>query len=281
MGHKNNQIINEVIEQLKSMSAFSQSRYLSKKEHTTQDKIFSYSTFNNYKAKCCDFAKFAKKEHHCYTLAQAKPYVIEFLKTKIDNNYSPWTIRLYCSALSKLYQTNFSSQIDLPIRHRSDIKRSRTTTSRDRHFSETKNKDFVDFCKSCGLRRSELANIKGKDLVLIDGQYYIYVESGKGGKSRYAPILDNNPNTISKMQSTPPNERVWPKPKVGSDIHYYRRCYCNSYYQKLCPTNIPKEDRYICRRDRAKRVLSRSTLYQISTFMGHSRCSIIAYNYLD
>lgn len=281
MGHKNNKIINETIEQLKSMQAFGHSKHLDKQENQTQDKIYSYSTFNNYKQKCCDFAKYAKKEHHCKTLEQAKPFVIDFLKSKIDANYSIWTIKLYCAALSKLYQEKFSTQIDLPQRHRDQIKRSRLDAIRDKHFSETKNQALIDFCKSCGLRRHELENLKGKDLIYRDGQYYIFVENGKGGKSRYVPILYNNEKTIEKMQSVLPNERVWGKVHSCCDIHSLRREYCNAFYNSLCPSFIPKEDRYYCRRDKKGVVYSRSSMMMVSNALGHSRISIIAYNYLD
>lgn len=36
---------------------------------------------------------------------------------------------------------------------------------RDRHFSKTNNDELVKFCKGTGLRRSELAELRGKDLV--------------------------------------------------------------------------------------------------------------------
>lgn len=77
-------------------------------------------------------------------------------------------------------------------RLRANIKRSRGNKKRDTHFSETKNKELVEFCCATGLRRAELSALIGNCLKEEDGKYYIIVRSGsKGGKYREAPVIGN------------------------------------------------------------------------------------------
>ena len=66
----------------------------------------------------------------------------------------------------KLFQIDPSDKdyYDPPKRRRADIKRSRLPATRDKHFSEANNYEFVCFCKGTGPRRCEARKIKGKDL---------------------------------------------------------------------------------------------------------------------
>jgi len=282
MGHKNNNIINETIEHLKSMQAFGTSKHLDKQNNCTQDKIYSFSTFQAYKEKCLDFMNYARKEFKCKSIEQAKPYVKDFLSSKIASNYSPWTIKLYACALGKLYQVPSNSFIELPTRKRYDIVRSRDIVVRDKHFSESKNSPLIDFCKSTGLRRSELEHIKGNCLIVHENQWYIKVENGKGGKYREVPILNNNPLTIDKMQNTPPHERVWGKVHSACDVHSYRSDYANALYNKFARPleEIPKNERYYCRGDMKGQVYDKIAMQYVSKALGHERICVIAYSYL-
>jgi hypothetical protein len=78
------------------------------------------------------------------------------------------------------------------VRHRSGITRSRKEAKRDKNFSESKNKEFIEFCKATGLRKKELKCLRGTQLVFKSGIYYIAVTSGaKGGRYRESPIISN------------------------------------------------------------------------------------------
>src|SRR5699024_1088589 len=100
-------------------------------------------------------------------LKSAKKYVNEWLQMRTDQGLSAWTIQTEAKALSKLYgiQPDDEGYIKPPKRNREDIKRSRGDRVRDRHFSEENNDELVKFCKGTGLRRSELMELRGKDLV--------------------------------------------------------------------------------------------------------------------
>ena len=282
MGHKNNNIYSETIETLKGMQAYGTSKHQDKKNGCTSDKIYSYSTFGTYKAKCMDFVDMARHEHKCKSLEEARQYVGEFLKDKIDKGYSAWTIKLYASALGKLYQVPANSFIDLPERKRSDIVRSRNETVRSKHFSVENNKVLISFCQNTGLRRSELESLKRKDCYEVDGKWYIHVESGKGGKTREVESIALPKECIDKILATKEDERIFGKVHSAADIHGYRADYANSMYNKLARpiSEVPKDERYYCRGDMKGKVFDKVAMEKVSKFLGHSRICVIAYSYL-
>lgn len=282
MAHKNNDIYKETIETLKGMQAFGHSKHRDKKEGCTSGKIYSYSTFSTYKDKCMDFVDMARKEHKCKSLAEAKQYVHEFLQRKIDGGYSAWTVKLYASALGKLYQVPSNSFVKLPERRRKDIVRSRNSVSRDKHFSPEKNKTLVEFCKSTGLRRKELESLKGKDCYEVEGKWFVHVDSGKGGKVREVECFDLPKSCREKIQATRPEERVFGKVSSAMDVHKYRADFANAWYKRLARpiAEIPKSERYYCRGSMKGRVLDKLAMKQVSFFLGHSRICVFAYNYV-
>lgn len=165
------------------------------------------------------FLEYVQHKHpQCTTLKSAKKYVNEWLQTRVDDGLSAWTISMETCALCKFYKIDPDSKnrFQPPERKRADIKRSRGEVSRDRHFSETNNAELIAFCRSTGLRRSELQALKGADLMekaqiedqiheleaipeeqrspeqakqlnilldtrLFNEHYYLYVRNGKGG----------------------------------------------------------------------------------------------------
>lgn len=282
VGHKNNTIYEETLETLKSMCSYGTSKHNDKKNHCTQDKIYSYSTFKTYKNKCMDFIRFARKEYKCKSLEEARPYVSIFLKEKIDKNYSSWTIKLYACALGKLYQEPSNTFINIPRRERINIKRSRNIAIRDKHFSIKRNATLIEFARACGLRRSELENLRAKDCYERDGKWYVYVNNGKGGKTREVECIDLTQKCIEKIKATPPNKRIWGKCHSAADIHGYRSDYANAIYNKYARpiANIPKEERYICRKDKRKTIYDVRAMKICSQNLGHSRIEVIAYSYL-
>ena len=161
---------------------------LSYKERITIHKIYSWCTFKKYQEHCWYFLKWCKNNYSCKTLEECRPYANEWLETR--SNLSAYTQKLEVCALAKLYDCTSIEFIPTPSRHRKDITRSRKPAKRDKNFSETKHKDFIDFCRGTGLRKSELKCLHGDQLLYKNGQYYIIVTRGaKGGWYREAPII--------------------------------------------------------------------------------------------
>lgn len=230
MGHRNKKsLIRQVQERLDSMLSIGQSKYEDKKLDLTKRKIYSWSTYKSYLQQCCQFVRYCKDKHHCKNLADCRQYVGEWMESRKD--LSAYTLKLSASALCKLYGESLEELgITTKRAARSEITRSRGTAKRDAHFSEQKNADFVEFCRSTGLRRSEITKLRGDQLIERDGEYCIET-TGKGGRFRVITICGDVELVIGKMKEAGTG-KVWKKVPQNADIHSYRADYASRIYLK-------------------------------------------------
>ena len=274
MGRKNKSYYKDLHQQaydrLNGMQAFGESKKEAIANGTDRGKIFSFNTYQTYWKHTKYFLKYIKETHpECTTLKSAKKYVNEWLQMRTDQGLSAWTIQTEAKALSKLYgiQPDDDGYFKPPKRNREDIKRSRGDRVRDRHFSEENNDELVKFCKGTGLRRSELMELRGKDLVtraqiedeiarlnalpagersaaadkrlemlqdtrLFDEEYFTHVRNGKGGRERLSPIIGRFAGQIiGRIRETPAEEKVWQYVNTNADIHGYRAEYATAIYK--------------------------------------------------
>lgn len=288
MGHKNKKsLIRQVEEKLVGKLAAGESRYHGKIAGIADTKVYSYGSLDAYLQQCCTFVKTIKAEHKVKTLEDCRPFVNEFLQKSVDAGMSSYTIKLQASALAKLYDCSSEEFIPTPARHREDITRSRGAAVRDAHFSEARNKALVDFCCSTGLRRHELAQLTG-DCLRQDqqGNYQVYVRSGKGGKSRLAPVMGSKDQVqnVVDLCNKAGTGKVFAKIHNAADIHAYRRVYCTRVYNSTCrpiSSLLPgTSERYYCRGSMAGVVLDRSSLEVCSRALGHNRVSVVVSHYM-
>lgn len=273
MGRRNKSYSKDLHQQaydrLTSMQAFGESKKEAMANGTEREKIFSFNTYQTYWKHTKYFIKWVQEKYpDCKTLKKAEKYVPEWLETRVAQGLSAWTIHTEEAALNKLYQIapDDPNRFQAPKRNREEIKRSRTTAARDRHFSVTNNDELIKFCKGTGLRRSELVNLKGKDLVtknqieekigqlesksertsaedkqlavlkdtrlFKDTEYFIYVRNGKGGRERVSPVIgSNSAQIIERMFSKGKDEKVWQYVNSNADIHGYRAEYATDIYR--------------------------------------------------
>ena len=274
MGRKNKSYYKDLHQQaydrLNGMQAFGESKKEAVANGTDRGKIFSFNTYQTYWKHTKYFLKYIKEVHpECTTLKSAKKYVNEWLQLRTDQGLSAWTIQTEAKALSKLYgiQPDDEGYFKPPKRNREDIKRSRGDRVRDRHFSEENHDELVKFCKGTGLRRSELMELRGKDLVtraqiedeiarlnalpagersaaadkrlemlqdtrLFDEEYFTHVRNGKGGRERLSPIIGRFAGQIiGRIRETPAEEKVWQYVNTNADIHGYRAEYATAIYK--------------------------------------------------
>lgn len=159
-------------------------------EDLTRGKIYSWSTYKTYLKHCNYFVQWCRENYKCNDLKQCYKYANQYLQKLIAENKSASTIKMTVSALSKLYNTSSEAFIKTPDRERKAIKRSRGEAIRDRHFSEKNNAELINFCKCTGLRRAELSQLVGTDLIEKDGKYFLHVHTAtKGGRERFSPIV--------------------------------------------------------------------------------------------
>ena len=276
---KNKSLIRQVQETLQQKLRIGESKHFNKQQGTTSNGIYSWSAYENYLAKGCAFVKWAKAHHGCRTLNDARNYVDTYLQQHINQGYSPYTQKLIACALAKIYGCSTTDFTPTQFRSRANITRSRQGKA---IFSESRNKEFVDFCKATGLRRHEIKNLKPENLRFdkSTGKYMLADIKGKGGRLRDCPVLSKE--AVEKMLNTPAGQKVWDKVPSRADIHSYRADYCRAIYQRHARpiADVPIKEQYHCRDDLKGVVYDRRAMAVASQALGHNRISIIAGHYL-
>lgn len=274
MGRKNKfyskDLHQQAYEKLVGMQSFGESKRAAVERGEEKNKIFAVNTYKSYWKHIKYFLAYIKEKHpECRTLKKARKYINEWLQSRVDQDLSAWTVQMEAKALGKLYDIHPDDPdyFKPPKRNRSEIKRSRGDKVRDRHFSRTNNDELIKFCRGTGLRRSELAALKGKDLLtreqieaeisrlesipedkltpsdakhlevlrdtrMFEASYFTHVRSGKGGRERISPIFGKNVEQIvERIRSTPEEEKVWQFIHQSADIHSYRAEYATAIYR--------------------------------------------------
>ena len=260
----------QAYDRLTAMQSFGESKRDAKENGTDREKIFSFNTYKAYWKHTKYFIQYIKENHpDCTTLKSARKYVNEWLQARADQGLSAWTVQLEAKAMGKLYGISPDDEkyFKPPKRNRADIKRSRGDKVRDRHFSITNNDELIKFCRGTGLRRGELSELRGgelltkeqieqeiskieaipklekskedlrrlqvlKDTRLFDSEYYVYVRNGKGGRERLSPIVGKNiEQIVERIRNTPEGEKVWQHVHKSADIHGYRAEYATAIYK--------------------------------------------------
>lgn len=296
MGYKNKKsLILLVKECLDGKLAIGSSKQAAKINGTYKNYIYSWGTYRTYLQQCCQFVRWCKaaakedSSRQPRSLEDCRQYVARYMQ-HLQQEYSAYTQKLVLSALCKLYNEYpteghpFDLQEMPEARHRADIVRSRNATERDRHFSEKNNADIVTFCCCTGLRRAELAQIRGVDLDIDSNNLYVY-RGTKGGRTRIVPVCGSSEEvaTVKRLATTANNNKIFDHISSAMDVHHYRSIYCQRIYNQYArPVNqIPRHDRYYCRRDQRGIVYDKKAMLQASKALGHNRISVISGHYLQ
>ncbi len=257
---KRTSLTKQVQNELDSRLAIGQSRHAMKKEGDDSKYIFSWTTYRNYLKHLIYFVKWVKDNPQVIaelggkprTLDECKPYCHLWIEDMCKKHLSASTISMCASALVKLYQRNREelSIADLiPEQRRANIKRSRCQAIRDKNFNKKlpENNKLASFCRCTGLRRRELAQIRGSDLVRDRGKWFLSVTCDtKGGRPRLSEILgtEEEIKSIVDLCKSAGTERIFPKPNTNADIHSFRADYAKRVYAQYA--RKPEE----CRNER-------------------------------
>lgn len=281
---KRKSTVQQVKEALDAQLAIGCSKRKDKLDGCTESRIYSWETYRVYLRHGINFAKWCKSVHQIRDLEDCRPYAAEYIQMLTAAGRAASTLKLIASAIAKVYRCSTKDlNVKTAPRRRADITRSRGRKASDAHFSEKNNEDMVDFCRGTGLRnRKELQQVKGTQLELRDGLYYLIGIKGKGGKVRDVPVLPEYEGTVVRCCIAAGDGKVWPHVSSHADIHSYRADYATAWYKRLArPVSIPaRSELYICRCDRAGVVYDRIAMQQVSRFLGHNRVEVIAGHYL-
>lgn len=312
MGHKRRDDIHQEIKKtLKSKERFGESKYEAKADGSFRDGIYSFSTAKSYNAACQKFGEYVKEhsDKGRYTpLSECRNLAKEYIQQMNDNpSISQYTVKQAASALGKLFNcraTEFGKTND---RTRENITRSRNRTTISEktgkeiknpktnagHFSEKNNSEIVNFAKNTGLRRSELSDLRGDQLVMKDGKWVIHVYSsiehkagavgavGKGGRGRDIELTGEGSQAVIDRCINKGSERVWDKVPGHMDVHYYRRHYAKMIYEKYArdPNLLDRSERYCCRGELKGTWYDKAAMKVASEALGHNRISVMAEHY--
>lgn len=304
MGHKNKECLKvQAMKQFKEITCLGRSKHedkkqagreydqlirsgnkpdMSKQEYINQairDKIYSINTYATYEKHNNYFLQYCE-DKGCKTLAQCREHVTEWLNERKAQGLSAYTIQTEAAALGKLYQCPVSDfGVDIPVRHRGDITRSRGVADRDRGFSLENNKEIINFCRGTGLRRSELASLEKSQLIDKGNGDYALAITGKGGRYREAPIVGpHKADIVERIQNS--TGKVWDSIPSHMDVHGYRSDYATAIYTAHAREDIPKNERYHCRGDRKGEVMDKTAMKMASEALGHSRLEVVAGHYI-
>lgn len=278
---KRGSLVRQGQQQLHSMLAVGESRHAAKAAGTAADRIYSWSTYHTYVREWAHFARAVKAEHpELRDWQQARQHVGEYLQRGIDAGRSPSTIRTQASALAKVYRCGYNDfGTALPSIRSAPARRSRGEALRDRHFAALNNRDLVEFAKCTGLRRSELAAVRGSDIGLRDGQIVVHVERGKGGRQRDAVVIGSaaEQQRVVGLCQRAGDSRVFARVHSAMDVHAYRHAYAQQLYEQLARDYSACRaagELYHCRGSNRGVWLDRSAVIAVSEALGHSRLDV-------
>lgn len=273
--------IRQVFERLMRMCAFGESKHSDKKRNhgkPMRNKIYSRKTFETYLAICCRFARWVKDTYGCNDMDKAIRYVAAYLRWRIAKGKSAWTLRTEASALAKLYQCSARDfGVKLPARRGQDVTQHRRGRWLGR-FDPAAYKDLMAFCLSCGLRRHEVIKVRPQDVSMdAQGRAIIHVSQGKGGKARDVSALDDVPLKLAHRAAQRGDAYIFPSVPKYAPIHEWRRIYAQRLYAKLTVPleQVPRRERYVCCRDRARVVYQKKAMAVVSMNLGHSRIDVV------
>lgn len=283
----------QIINKLNELSRFGESKYKQKLENRARGEtnlvrvegVYSFSTFESYKKQANYFLQWLKEKEYRYKILEEIPRerVREWLEYNKERGLSAWTLRLQGSAMAKVMDcrtTDFNFRY--PIRDRREIKRSRGAAERD-NVSYENNRDLIDFLKATGLRKKEIQKISSNKVFERDGQLFVKVDNGKGGKEREVHVIKEHEERVREIAEKYKDEdRMFEKINSHIDVHGIRREYAAARYieiqsERESNSNRLRKEVY-CRRDGV--VFERDILMQVSRDLGHNRVDVVARHYL-
>ena len=261
--------------------------------------IHSIKTFDIYKEHCTRFANWCienKGVSKYAKLEDIKQYAPEYLKEREAQGKSLYGLKAERSALGKLYGEQIEYKFE-KARSYKDVTRSRQETTRDKHFSEERNRDLVTVCKATGGRREDVAKLTPQSFFTDSkGNLWVSFEQSKGGRDRVAPVLPQYEKEIREFVATKEkDERLFDKVHNACDVHAYRREYAQELYRTVCDNRELREeyalqyppreqsgyDTYYARGDKETRFSGlKDNIYIVSEALGHNRLSVTVNHYL-
>lgn len=231
-------------------------------------------TITAYKRDCKNFAAYCRTNNvkTPEQLEKQKTEILQKYEDSLENaGYKPATIHRYLSAPCKALNVNMK-EVEKPHRTADMIARGRDTDFNiqgQREIIQERFKRLISFQKVVGLRRAELAKLRGRDLRTDESGYLcVCVCNGKGGKDQMQRILPSDVALVKKIFSeVKSDQKVFTSKEMNNKINLHglraeqaRRAY--SYYTE----KLEREPnyKYVCRKELALRYKTMHTADRVT-----------------
>lgn len=222
---------------------------LSEKSRDPEHAISDRDTKRTYKAAIKRFCNWTKENRYTRenVLDNPQTYLQKYSDSLKARGLSPATIHTYIAAPCKGLNVPMQ-HIDKPDRAIREITRSRGGKN-PRGRKDTEKPEYarlVAFQSAVGLRRAELAHLKGEDLRIKDGKMYVVVKQGKGGKEQWQKILPRDAGIVAQtFKGIGKDERVFSVDEMKNriDLHGMRAAHARQTYDYYL-TRIKQEPDY-------------------------------------
>jgi len=292
MGHRKG-IIYAAIEPFDGLMAIGNSRHAAKKaiRNATGDqpwslssgKIHSHITRKVYQQHTLAFINWTRAHHGMTRLEQiderADELASAYLREQLTGGKSAYTVQAQRSALRMFFgKRDLAASVAIPARLRTNITRSRGALHPDHHFQPEHWPAHMTFAQATGLRRSELRDLRIRDVYKgEDGQLFVHVTNGKGGRSREVPVLAGYEQQIlAIIENRSPDERVFDHIPTHMKVHSYRRQSAQARYLQHAPERTLPPAKGRLKQEEYDHVATQ----EVSRSLGHNRQDIVLRHYL-
>ena len=200
-------------------------------------KNISQKSKKNYKKWVKYFCKYIKEEGYTANEVRANPqeYIQRYADKLIAEGKSASTIHSYISPLCVVFQIKMNKIIKPERKTAANVRgRGGKNEQGAKEKIDIKNKRLVEFQKVVGIRRSELAKLKGDNLKYDESGYLcVEVEKGKGGKRQLQRIDASDEEFVSGYFNGT-SEKVFSKSEMNNkiDLHRLRAEHAAEMYAK-------------------------------------------------
>lgn len=216
--------------------------------------IHSNCTLNVYLHQTAQYAAWLKTrgvKSRC-TEEEAAKYIQDYIDDLAKAGKSENTIHVAVAAICKALQVpgvklasfNKPRRTSAPKKGRS-VPPSLVGRA-DADISNEESQRLVDFSRVVGVRRGEYADLRGRDLVTIDGDLYVVVEHGKGGKRQLQRIMPEDAEFVrAYFVGLEPNQPVFSQISLKNklNLHSLRRQHAQAMYHAYS-TRLEREPAY-------------------------------------
>lgn len=189
---------------------------------------------------------FCREQFKCKAKEDCAAHIADYATHLQKQGYTASTVHTYLAPVAIYHGANLA-EVSKPKRKTSAYTRGRSFNSKtqrtDNDFANVKYAHTVEFQKRVGIRRAELARLKGNDLVEDEsGHLCVRVRRGKGGKLQFQRILPEDIAIVKNyFDGKASDEPIFSKADLKNKIpyHYLRAMQAQRayhYYEEIALT---------------------------------------------